>query len=81
MEAQSLGSELDENLRRSINNPIYFSPLTGDLNLGHGYRVDLLRLGKDASGKRSYQLNTLSNIHLREISNCVLYGLGIRPLT
>ena len=42
MEAQSLGSELDENLLESINNPIYFNPLTGDLNLGHGYEAEVL---------------------------------------
>ena len=42
MEAQSLGSELDENLQTSINNPIYFNPLTGDPNLGHGYEAEVL---------------------------------------
>ena len=42
MEAQSLGSELDENLQDSINNPIYFNPLTGDPNLGHGYEAEVL---------------------------------------
>jgi tRNA A22 N-methylase len=32
-------------------------------------------------GTRQYQLNTLSQIHLRNISNCVLAGMGLPPLT
>jgi uncharacterized protein YifN (PemK superfamily) len=54
----------------------------GDMVCAVGWhRVDLLRLGKDQNGKRTYQLNTLSNIHLQAISNCVLHGLGLPPLT
>jgi mRNA interferase MazF len=54
----------------------------GDMVCAVGWhRVDLLRLGKDRNGKRTYQLNTLSSIHLQEISNCVLHGLGLPPLT
>ena len=45
------------------------------------HRLDLLRLGKDRTGVRQYQLNTLSNIHLHNISNCVLASLGLPPLT
>lgn len=65
--------------RRWGNDPRW---VKGDMVCAVGWhRVDLLRLGKDSSGKRSYQLSTLSSIHLREISNCVLHGLGIPPLT
>lgn len=42
MQAQSLGSELDENLLEKINNPIFFNPLSGDPNLGHGYEAEVL---------------------------------------
>lgn len=45
------------------------------------HRLDLLRLGKDKTGARQYQLNTLSSIHLHKISNCVLASLGLPPLT
>lgn len=45
------------------------------------HRLDLIRLGKDRNGVRQYQLNTLSDIHLRNISNCVLAGLGLPSLT
>ena len=45
------------------------------------HRIDLIRLGKSPDGSRQYQLNTLSGIHLRNISNCVLAGLGLPPLT
>ncbi|WP_083483475.1 type II toxin-antitoxin system PemK/MazF family toxin [Litoreibacter arenae] len=45
------------------------------------HRLDLLRLGKNAQGVRQYQLNTLSSIHLRHISNGVLASLGLPALT
>lgn len=45
------------------------------------HRLDLLRLGKNTQGVRQYQLNSLSDIHLRHISNCVLAGLGLPSLT
>ncbi|MGR3525510.1 MAG: type II toxin-antitoxin system PemK/MazF family toxin [Paracoccaceae bacterium] len=45
------------------------------------HRVDLIRLGKTSNGTRIYQMNTLSRLHLRNISNCVLAGLGLPPLT
>jgi uncharacterized protein YifN (PemK superfamily) len=45
------------------------------------HRLDLIRLGKNASGVRQYQLNTLSSIHLRNISNGILASLGLPPLT
>lgn len=45
------------------------------------HRLDLLRLGKDAQGVRQYQLNPLSSIHLRHISNGVIASLGLPALT
>ena len=42
MEAQSLGSELYENLRENINNPIYLKHLIGDLNIGNGHEAEVL---------------------------------------
>ena len=45
------------------------------------HRLDLLRLPKDRHGKRNYQLNTLSSLHLDKISNAVLASLGLAPLT
>ena len=45
------------------------------------HRIDLLSLGKDRQGKRQYQLNTLSNIHLRNISNGILAALALPDLT
>lgn len=45
------------------------------------HRIDLLSLGKDRRGKRQYQLNAISNIHLNHISNGMLAGLGLPALT
>lgn len=54
----------------------------GDMICAVGFhRLDLLRLGKDRAGKRQYQFNTLSDMHLRNISNCVLDSLGLPSLT
>ncbi|WP_366941840.1 type II toxin-antitoxin system PemK/MazF family toxin [Asticcacaulis sp.] len=54
----------------------------GDMICAVGFhRMDLLRLGKDANGKRIYQLNRLSGVHMAAISNCVLHSLGLPPLT
>ena len=54
----------------------------GDMICAIGFhRIDLLRLGKNRQGERQYQLNTLSQIHLNNISNCVLAGLGLPTLT
>ncbi len=52
----------------------------GDMVCAVGWhRIDLLRMGKDNNGKRQYQLNTLSSLHLKAISDCVLYSLGVTP--
>ena len=45
------------------------------------HRLDLIRLGKNAAGVRQYQLNTLSSIHLRNISNAMLASFELPPLT
>lgn len=54
----------------------------GDMVCAVGlHRVNLLRLGKDRSGKRMYQLSTLSDTQMKTITNCVIFGLGVMPLT
>lgn len=50
----------------------------GDMVCAVGWhRIDLLRLGKDPAGKRVYQLNVLSSIHMDAISKCVAASIGI----
>lgn len=44
-------------------------------------RVDLLRLGKDISGKRIYQTSQISVEEFEKIQKCVLHGLGLSHLT
>lgn len=41
------------------------------------HRLSLMRLGKDALGRRNYQTSTLSNIHLKSIEQCILASLGL----
>jgi uncharacterized protein YifN (PemK superfamily) len=41
-------------------------------------RVDLLRLGKDANGKRLYQTQILPKPDLDRVINCILRSLGIQ---
>lgn len=56
--------------------------IKGDMICAVGFhRIDLLRIGKTREGKRIYQTNTLSAIYLDMISNCVMQGLGLPPLT
>jgi len=43
--------------------------------------MDLLLLGKDRTGKRIYQTNTLGNADLMRIQTCVLHGLSLSSLT
>lgn len=55
--------------------------LKGDMICAVGlHRVDFLSLGKDRFGKRQYQKQTLSRLHLHEINNCILHSLGIQPM-
>jgi uncharacterized protein YifN (PemK superfamily) len=54
----------------------------GDMVCAVGWhRIDLLRMGKDRTGKRVYQMSTLSDIHMEKISNCVLSSIGLPALT
>ena len=56
--------------------------IKGDMINAVGFhRVDLLRLGKDGSGKRIYQLKTLPDDMMREVRRCVLHGMGLSALT
>lgn len=54
----------------------------GDMICAVGFhRVNLIRLGKDETGKRIYQTTVLPTKQMESISNCVLYGLGLPSLT
>jgi uncharacterized protein YifN (PemK superfamily) len=44
-------------------------------------RLDLIRLGKDKSGKRMYRYDTVSGEQLRQIRVCILSALGLAALT
>jgi mRNA interferase MazF len=45
------------------------------------HRMDLLRIGKDRTGRRVYQIETLPAEDLRTIQACVLEGLSLSRLT
>lgn len=45
------------------------------------HRLDLLRLGKDANGKRIYQMDVLPSEDISSVRRCVLHGLGLSNLT
>jgi uncharacterized protein YifN (PemK superfamily) len=54
----------------------------GDMVSAVGFhRVDLLRLGKDATGKRVYQMEPLPPQIFRVVRQCVLHGMGLSTLT
>lgn len=42
------------------------------------HRVDLLAMGKDRTGKRQYQMSTISNIHMAKIEDSIKAALGIQ---
>ncbi len=44
-------------------------------------RLDLIRLGKDLGGKRTYAMKPLSSGEIRKIRAAVLAGLGLAQLT
>ena len=44
-------------------------------------RLDLLRVGKDISGKRLYQTNPVGDEILKAVHACVLNGIGLQALT
>ena len=45
------------------------------------HRVDLLLLGKDATGKRVYQTQTIDDAIFLKIKRCALHGVGFSALT
>lgn len=45
------------------------------------HRLDLIRLGKDRTGKRIYRYNTLTIEQIKMIRECVLRALGLSLLT
>jgi len=44
-------------------------------------RLFLLHNGKDANGKRIYDVRVIDKTDLLKIQQCVLHGLGLTPLT
>lgn len=56
--------------------------IKGDMvNAVSFHRIDLLRLGKDKSGCRVYQYETLPNDLFRTVQRCALHGMGMSNLT
>lgn len=56
--------------------------IKGDMVNAVGFhRVDLLRLGKNAEGKRVYQMAALPDDVMKIVRRCVLHGLGLSALT
>jgi uncharacterized protein YifN (PemK superfamily) len=54
----------------------------GDMIYSVGfYRLDLIRLGKNADGKRVYRYDVLADQQMRQIKSCVISALGLRHLT
>lgn len=54
----------------------------GDMIYSAGFhRLDMLRLGKDKNGKRTYQDRPLPSGMLKIVQRCVLHGLGMGNLT
>ncbi|MEM7047010.1 MAG: type II toxin-antitoxin system PemK/MazF family toxin [Pseudomonadota bacterium] len=45
------------------------------------HRIDLLRLGRDITGKRQYQYRTLPATTFKNVRQCVLHGIGMPFLT
>ena len=55
--------------------------IKGDMVNAVGFhRIDLLRLGKDNSGRRVYQYKCLPDHLFRQVRQCVLHGLGLSSL-
>ncbi len=56
--------------------------IKGDMVNAVGFhRIDLLRLGKDNTGKRVYQFNVLPDELFKIVRQCVLHGIGLSSLT
>ncbi|MBX3487219.1 MAG: type II toxin-antitoxin system PemK/MazF family toxin [Candidatus Paracaedibacteraceae bacterium] len=62
-----------------INNTVW---VKGDMiNTVGFHRLDLIRLGKDYTGKRTYCYHVLDDKTMRIVQKCVLNGLGLSGLT
>lgn len=56
--------------------------IKGDMVNSVGFhRVDLLRLGKDKTGKRIYQMQQLPDDLFKIVRQCALHGMGFSALT
>jgi len=56
--------------------------IKGDMVNAVGFhRLDLVRLGKDANGKRIYLFTPLSSENIKIIRECVLRAVGMSHLT
>ena len=56
--------------------------IKGDMVNAVGFhRIDFLRLGKDRSGQRVYQMNALPNDLFKIVRQCALHGMGFSTLT
>ncbi len=56
--------------------------IKGDMVNAVGFhRIDLLRLRKDITGKRIYQLTPLSPELFKRVRRCALHGMGMSTLT
>jgi mRNA interferase MazF len=54
----------------------------GDMIYSIGFhRLDLIRIGKDRSGKRIYRMDPISDEQMKSVKCCVLRGLGLSVLT
>jgi uncharacterized protein YifN (PemK superfamily) len=54
----------------------------GDMINAVGFhRLDLMRFGKDVTGKRNYLLDPLSEDNIKKIRACVLRAMGLSVLT
>lgn len=54
----------------------------GDMIYSVGFhRLDLIRLGKDRSGKRIYRFDILTGEQMRAVRTCILRALGMNSLT
>ena len=65
--------------------PPWSSPVKwvkGDMVYALGFhRLNLIRLGKDRSGKRIYRYETLPEEDMKKVRSCILNGLGLARLT
>ena len=71
-------------LNLSLPPPWHLGPnwVKGDMVYAMGFhRLDLVRLGKDGTGKRQYLFKTMPDPEMRAIRCCVLHAMGLSALT